>query len=164
MVSCRRFSDQSTPVRAKMSGNYLNSIAATIEAKRNGFEEAILLDHAGNLSEAAGANIFLVQDGQLVTPDEASSALDGITRDTVIRLAEQQGISTTRRRVSPGELYTSEEVFLTGTASQVVPLTRIGERTIGSGPGRVTRLLQGLYAEAVLGRGDVPPEWITAVY
>ena len=164
VVSCRRFSDQSTPVRAKMSGNYLNSIAATIEAKRNGFEEAILLDHAGNLSEAAGANIFLVQDGQLVTPDEASSALDGITRDTVIRLAEQQGISTTRRRVSPGELYTSEEVFLTGTASQVVPLTRIGERTIGSGPGRVTRLLQGLYAEAVLGRGDVPPEWITAVY
>lgn len=164
VVSCRRFSDQSTPVQAKMSGNYLNSIAATIEAKRSGFEEAILLDHAGNLSEAAGANIFLVQDGQLVTPDEASSALDGITRDTVIRLAEQQGISTTRRRVSPGELYTSEEVFLTGTASQVVPLTRIGERTIGSGPGRVTRLLQGLYAEAVLGRGDVPPEWITAVY
>ena len=164
VVSCRRFSDQSTPVHAKMSGNYLNSIVATMEAKRNGFEEAIMLDHAGNVSEAAGANIFLVQDGQLVTPDDASSALDGITRDTVIWLAEQQGISVTRRRVSPSELHTSEEVFLTGTASEVVPLTRIGERSIGSGPGRVTSLLMRLYADAVLGRGQAPPEWITTVY
>lgn len=164
VVSCRRFSDQSTPVQAKMSGNYLNSIVATMEAKRNGFEEAIMLDHTGNVSEAAGANIFLVQDGQLVTPDDASSTLDGITRDTVIWLAEQQGIPITRRRVSPSELYTSEEVFLTGTASEVVPLTRIGERSIGSGPGRVTSLLMRLYADAVLGRGQVPPEWITTVY
>lgn len=164
MVSWRRFTDQSTPVQAKMSGNYLNSILATTEAKRNGFDEAIMLDQSGNVSETAGANIFLVRDGHLVTPDNASSVLDGITRDTVIHLAKKQGIATVQRRVSPSELYTSEEVFLTGTASEVIPLTNIGGRSIGSGPGSVTSLLMRLYSDAVNGRGDVPQGWLTPVY
>ena len=162
MVSYRRFSDQATPVQAKMAGNYLNSIIATAEAKQNGFEEAIMLDHAGNLSELPGANIFLVQDNALITPDVASSALNGITRDTVIRLAVQEGIDTVQRRVLPGELYTSDEVFVTGTAAEVVPLTRIGGHAIKPGP--TTKIIREAYLDTVMGRRDAPPEWLTPVY
>lgn len=164
VVSTRRLPDQCMPVQAKMAGNYLNSIAATIEAKRNGFDEAIMLDVGGNVSEGPGANIFLVQDGELITPDGASSTLDGITRDTVIRLAEDEGIRTVSRRVSVSELYTSEEVFMTGTALEVTPLIRIGSHDIGSGPGDITARLRALYSEAVLGRGHVPDEWLMPVY
>lgn len=164
VVACRRFSDVSTPVQAKMSGNYLNSILATMEARRNGYEEAIMLDQTGNVSEAAGANIFLVRDGSLVTPDRASSALDGITRDTVVRLAKERGISTEFRRVSPSELYTSEEVFLTGTAAEVAPVISMGGRILGTGPGPVTKTIMDMYADAVSGRAEVPDGWLTPVY
>ena len=162
VVSWRRFNDQSTPVQAKMGGNYLNSIAATIEAQRNGFDEAIMLDMAGNLSEGPGANIFLVQDAQLVTPDKASSALSGITKDTVIRLAAEEGITTVERRVSPSELYTSDEVFMTGTALEVTPLVRIGSQDIGTGP--VTQQLRQMYSDIVSGRRPSPDGWLTPVY
>ncbi len=164
VVSCRRFSDASTPTQAKMSGNYLNSIYATIEAQKSGYEEAIMLDHAGNVSEAPGANIFLVQDGRLVTPDRASSALDGITRDTVVRLAERLDIPVEFRRVSPGELHTSEELFLTGTAAEVVPITSVGGRAVGRGPGPVTRSIMEAYADVVAGRGGASDGWLTPVY
>jgi branched-chain amino acid aminotransferase len=106
----------------------------------------------------------LVQDGRLVTPDRASSALDGITRDTVVRLAGTLGIPAEFRRVSPGELYTSEELFLTGTAAEVVPITSVGGRAVGSGPGPVTRSIMGAYADMVAGRGDAPDGWLTPVY
>lgn len=164
VVTCRRFNDVSTPVQAKMGGNYLNSVLATIEARRSGYEEAIMLDHAGNVSEAAGANIFLVQDGGLVTPDRASSALDGITRDTVVRLAKERGIPTEFRRVSSGELYTSEEIFLTGTAAEVAPVISMGGHTLGTGPGPVTKTIMDTYADAVSGRTEVPDGWLTPVY
>ena len=164
VVACRRFSDVSTPVQAKMGGNYLNSVLATIEARRSGYDEAIMLDYAGNVSEAAGANIFLVQDGRLITPDRASSALDGITRDTVVKLARKRGIPTEFRRVSPGELYTSEEVFLTGTAAQVAPVISMGGHTLGTGPGPVTQIVMDMYADAVSGRAEVPDGWLTPVY
>ena len=164
VVACRRFNDVSTPVQAKMGGNYLNSILATIEAQKSGYDEGIMLDYVGNVSEAPGANIFLVQDGCLVTPDRASSALDGITRDTVVWLARQRGIPTEFRRVSPGELYTSEEVFLTGTAAEVVPITSVGHHALGPGPGPITRIITEMYADAVSGRMDVPDGWLTGVY
>lgn len=160
VVSCRRLSDQMMPTQAKMGGNYLNSIGAILEAKRGGFDEALMLDHAGNVSEASGANIFLVQDGSLVTPDAASSALNGITQDTVIRLARERGIATARRRVSLAELYVSDEVFLTGTAAEVTPVVRIGDHTMEPGP--VTRDIMRLYSDAVCGKG--PVEWLTPVY
>ncbi len=162
LSSYRRFSDQATPVQAKMAGNYLNSIIATSEAKRNGFQEAIMLDHSGNISETPGANIFLVQNGTLVTPDAASSALDGITRDTVMWLAARDNIKTVQRRVSPSELYTSDEIFITGTATEVVPIIKIGEHSIGAGP--ITNLLMNRYRDLVMGRGNTPLEWITPVY
>ena len=162
VVSCRRFNDVSTPVQAKMGGNYLNSIYATIEAQRCGYQEAIMLDYAGNVSEAPGANLFLVRDGVLVTPDRASSALDGITRDTVVRLAKQEGMSVEFRRVSPSELYTADELFLVGTAAEVVPVISIGDHDIGSGP--ITRKVMGIYADTVAGRREVPDGWLTPVY
>ena len=164
VVSCRRFNDVSTPVQAKMSGNYLNSICATIEAQRCGYEEAIMLDHAGNVSEAPGANLFLVQDGGLVTPDRASSALDGITRDTVIKMAKQEGITAELRRVSPSELYTADELFLVGTAAEVVPVTSIGGHRVGDGPGPITSAMMKIYADTVAGRREVPEGWLTPVY
>lgn len=164
IVSCRRFNDVSTPVQAKMGGNYLNSICATIEAQRCGYEEAIMLDYAGNVSEAPGANLFLVRDGGLVTPDHASSALEGITRDTVMRLARQEGISVEFRRVSPSELYTCDELFMVGTAAEVVPVVSIGGHTIGDGPGPITRAMIRLYTDTVSGRMDVPNGWLTPVY
>lgn len=164
VVTRRRFSDVSTPVQAKMGGNYLNSVLATMEARRNGYEEAIMLDHAGNVSEAAGANIFLVQNGRLVTPDRASSALDGITRDAVVRLAEERGIPTEFRRVSSGELHTSEEIFLTGTAAEVAPVISMDGNSLGTGPGPVTKTIMDAYADAISGRTKVPDGWLTPVY
>lgn len=164
VVSCRRFSDTSTPVQAKMAGNYLNSIYATIEAQKSGYQEGVMLDQAGNVSEAPGANIFLVQNGRLITPDRSSSALDGITRDTIMWLAEQKGIPAEFRRVTPSELYTSEEVFLTGTAAEVVPVTSVGGRVVGSGPGPITQAISEEYASIVAGRRQVPDGWLTPVY
>ena len=117
VVSWRKFSDSSTPPQAKMGGNYLNSIIATQEAKRNGFDEAILLDQNGNVSEAPGENIFIVREGQLVTPTLSSSALEGITRDAIIKIAKDFDIDVVEREVTRSELIISEEVFLTGHSS-----------------------------------------------
>lgn len=162
VVSCRRFSDQCTPVQAKMGGNYLNSIIATLEAKTAGYDEAIMLDLNGNVSETPGANIFLVQDNELITPDKASSALDGITRNTVEYLASQEGIRTTHRRVAPSELYKSDEVFIVGTAAEVVPIKSVGGKKIKKGD--IAGLVKKIYRDAVTGRRPVPDGWITPVY
>lgn len=162
IVSCRRFSDQSNPVQAKMGGNYLNSITATMEAHQSGYDDAIMLDLFGNVSESPGANLFLVQDGTLVTPDRASSALNGITRDTVEYLAAQEGIPTVYRRVSPNEIYTSDEVFIVGTAAEVTPVGSVGGRSVGRGD--ITKLIQKVHSDAVMGRRPVPDGWLTPVY
>lgn len=164
VVPTRRFSDQSIPVKAKMAGNYLNSIAATLEAKQGGFDEAIMLDLSGCVSEGPGENIFLVQNGQLITPDAASSVLDGITKDTIIWLAKQQGIKTVHRRVAYSELHTADEVFMTGTAVEVCAVKRVGHHKIADRPGEITTMLSDMYTDAVYGRGDTPPEWLTQVY
>lgn len=165
VVSHRRAPDQSTPVQAKMAGNYLNFIAAITEARRNGFECALMLDIHGNVSESPGANIFLVQEGRLVTPDRTSSILEGITMDSVMRLAADDGIPCVRRAVSPSELHASDEVFLTGTAAEVVPIARIDGRDIGDGgTGPVTRRIMELYQNAVNGRIPARRDWLTPVY
>lgn len=162
ITSCRRLNDQCMPIQAKMGGNYLNSITATIEAKMAGYDGAIMLDLFGNVSEAPGANIFLVQNGDLITPDKASSALDGITRDTVAYLASQEGIRTIYRRVAPSELYISDEVFIVGTAAEVTPIKSIRGRAISRG--KITDRIKKIYAEAVTGRRQVPDGWLTPVY
>jgi len=165
VVSWRKFSDLATPSQAKMGGNYLNSIIATQEAKRNGFDEAILLDHNGNVSEAPGENIFIVRDGQLVTPSLASSALEGITRDAVIKIARDLDIDVVERYVTRDELVMSDEIFLTGTAAEITPIISINSKKIGNGkPGVITKKMMQEYTDIVMNKNDDYSHWLTEVY
>ena len=126
--SWRRIHDISTPPLAKMGGNYLNSILATQESKRNGYDEAILLDHLGNISEAPGENIFVVRDGKLLTPPPSSSALEGITKDSVVKIAEDLGYQIIEREIPRTEIYFADEVFLTGTAAEITPVISVDNK------------------------------------
>ena len=155
----------STPVQAKMGGNYLNSIIATQEAKRNGVDEAILLDQNGNVSEAPGENIFIVRDGQLVTPSIASSALEGITRDAIIKIARDLDIDVVERYISRSELVMADEVFLTGTAAEITPITSMDLQKIGDGkPGTITKKMMQEYTDIVMDKSEDYSHWITPVY
>ena len=165
VVSWRKFSDLATPSQAKMGGNYLNSIIATQEAKRNGVDEAILLDHNGNVSEAPGENIFIVRDGQLVTPSLASSALEGITRDAVIKIARDLDIDVIEREIARNELVMSDEIFLTGTAAEITPIILMDSKKIGDGkPGDITKKLMLEYTDIVMNNNDNYSHWLTVVY
>ena len=165
VVSWRKFSDMATPSQAKMGGNYLNSIIATQEAKRNGVDEAILLDHNGNVSEAPGENIFIVRDGQLITPSLASSALEGITRDSVIKIAKDLDIDVVERYVSRSELVISDEIFLTGTAAEITPIISMDSKKIGNGkPGIITKKMMQEYTDIVMNKNDNYSHWLTSVY
>ena len=165
VASWRKFSDISTPSQAKMGGNYLNSIIATQEAKRNGVDEAILLDHNGNVSEAPGENIFIVREGQLSTPSLASSALEGITRDAVIKIAKDLDIDVIERDITRSELNISDEVFLTGTAAEITPVIAIDSKKIGDGkPGNITMKMMQEYTDIVMNKNDNYAHWLTEVY
>ena len=165
VVSWRKFSDASTPTQAKMGGNYLNSIIATQEAKRNGVDEAILLDQNGNVSEAPGENIFIVRDGQLLTPSLASSALEGITRDAIIRIAKDLDINVIEREISRSELGMADEIFLTGTAAEITPIILMDGKKIGNGkPGIITQKMMEDYNDIVMNRNENYSHWIKAVY
>ncbi|MDA7942024.1 MAG: branched-chain amino acid transaminase [Nitrosopumilus sp.] len=165
IVSRRKIPEEAVPVQAKMAGNYLNSIAATAEARAAGADEAILLDSRGMVSEAPGENIFVVRRGTASTPPIAASALDGITRDTVLELAAGAGIPCAVEDLPRSSLAMADEVFLTGTAAEITPVTRIDGRRVGSGrPGPVTRRMASLYDDAVHGRGAAREGWLTAVY
>ena len=165
VVSWRKFSDMSTPTQAKMGGNYLNSIIATQEAKRNGFDEAILLDHIGNVSEAPGENIFIVRDGQLLTPSIASSALEGITRDAIIKIALDLDIDFIERDISRSELTMADEIFLTGTAAEITPIISMDSKKIGNGkPGKITKKMMQEYSDIVMSKNDDYIHWLTSVY
>ena len=165
VVSWRKFSDMSTPPQAKMGGNYLNSIIATQEAKRNGFDEAILLDHNGNVSEAPGENIFIVREGQLITPPLSSSALNGITRDAVIKIARNLNIDVIQTEIARSELTISDEIFLTGTAAEITPIISIDSKKIGDGkPGNITKKMMDEYTGIVMNKNREYPHWLTAVY
>ena len=165
VVSWRKFSDMSTPTQAKMGGNYLNSIIATQEAKRNGFDEAILLDHIGNVSEAPGENIFIVRDGQLLTPSIASSALEGITRDAIIKIALDLDIDFIERDISRSELTMADEIFLTGTAAEITPIISMDSKKIGNGkPGNITKKMMQEYSDIVMNKNEDYTHWLTSVY
>ena len=165
VVSWRKFSDMSTPPQAKMGGNYLNSIIATQEAKRNGFDEAILLDHNGNVSEAPGENIFIVRDGQLITPSLSSSALNGITRDAIIKIAKDFDIDVTETEIARSELTISDEIFLTGTAAEITPIILMDDKKIGDGkPGDITKKIMDAYTDIVMSKNQDYSHWLTAVY
>jgi branched-chain amino acid aminotransferase len=165
VVSWRKFSGKSTPTQAKMGGNYLNSIIATQEAKRNGVDEAILLDHNGNVSEAPGENIFIVRDEQLATPSLASSALEGITRDAVIKIARDLDIDVVERDIPRMELSMSDEIFLTGTAAEITPIISMDSKKVGNGkPGVITKKMMKEYTNIVMNKNDNYSHWLTAVY
>ncbi len=149
-----------TMCKAKANGNYMNSMLALQEALASGCDEAILLDNEGYVAEGSGENIFLVRDGKLYTP-ELTSALEGITRDTIIQLAAELDIPVIEKRLTRDEMYIADEAFFTGTAAEVTPIREHDGRVIGSGKrGPITDRLQGLYFDLVLGRRYESPEWL----
>ena len=148
-----------------MGGNYLNSILATQDAKQRGFDEAILLDQSGNVSEAPGENIFLVKNNRLVTPPLSSSALDGITRKSIITLAKDMKLKIKVRKVSKKELRLADEIFLSGTAAEITPIIRIDKKKIGSGKvGNITKLFMDTYSDIVMNKNENHYHWLTVVY
>jgi branched-chain amino acid aminotransferase len=150
--------------KAKMMGQYTNSVLAKREAKLGGYDEAILLDTNGYVSEGSGENIFLVKKGVLYTPDLASSILEGITRDTVLTLAKEEGVPIVEMRITRDQLWLADEVFFTGTAAEVTPVREIDNRTIGTGsPGPVTMRLQKRFFDVVRGSDNSHPDWLTKV-
>lgn len=152
-----------TMCKAKATGNYLNSILALQEALRDGYDEALLLDNEGYVTEGSGENIFIVRDGVLYTPD-LTSALEGITRDTIFRLADELGLTIKEKRITRDEVYVADEAFFTGTAAEVTPIREVDGRAIGSGHrGPITERLQTLYFDQVHGRREPYPDWLTLV-
>jgi branched-chain amino acid aminotransferase len=157
----RKFSSSMMPTTAKASGQYLNSRLAVDEAASRGFDEAILLNVEGDLAEASVANIFLVHDGRLITNDERSSILMGITRDTILELARDRRILTEVRRMNVEELFTADEIFLTGTASEVVPVREVDGARIGNGGrGEMTAELQAAYFAATHALDARREDWL----
>lgn len=163
--SWRRIHDTIIPTLSKASGGYVNSALAKSEAMQNGFDEAIFLDERGFVSEGSAENLFLVRDGKLITPTLASSILEGITRRTVIELAQDLGIEVIERDVTRSELYIAEEVFFSGTGVQIAWVKEIDKRIIGEGKiGPITEKLQNLYFDIVTGNTPLKEEWRTKVY
>ena len=161
----RKFNDTSTPTQAKMGGNYLNSILATQDAKQKGFDEAVLLDHSGNVSEAPGENIFLIKNDIMITPSLSSSALDGITRKSIITIAKDMNLKIKIQKVSKKELKLADEVFLSGTAAEITPVIKINRRKIGTGKvGNITKLLMTTYSNIVMNKNKKYSKWLTRVY
>jgi len=164
--SWRRPDDNVIPPQAKITGLYANNALAKTEAIEHGFDEAIMLDQAGHISEGTGENIFLVINGKLVTPAIYNNTLMGITRDTAIKLAQNElGIETIERNITRYELYTADECFLTGTAAHITPVAEIDHRKIGNGEiGQITKKLQKIYSDVIRGNNPKYLDWCTAVY
>jgi len=153
-----------TMCKAKANGNYMNSMMALQEATRDGYDEALLLDVDGFVAEGSGENFFIVRDGQIYTP-ALTSALDGITRATIIQLAKEElGLDVIEKRITRDETYVADEAFFTGTAAEVTPIREIDGRAIGAGSrGPITEKLQALYFDHVYGRRAQHAEWLTTV-
>jgi branched-chain amino acid aminotransferase len=149
--------------KAKANGHYINSMLALNEALTSGYDEAMLLDVDGFVAEGSGENIFIVRDGVLYTPD-LTSALEGITRDTIVQLAQDEGLQVREKRITRDEVYLADEAFFTGTAAEVTPIREVDDRLIGhGGRGPVTERLQGLYFDVVHGRREKYAGWLTLV-
>ncbi len=152
-----------TMCKAKANGNYMNSILAHREAETDGYDEALLLDVDGHVAEGSGENVFIVRRGKLFTPD-LTAALEGITRDTIIRMAQEIGLEVVEKRITRDEVYSADEAFFTGTAAEVTPIRALDNRAIGSGRrGPVTEKLQSLYFDVVTGKSARHQGWLTPV-
>ncbi len=162
--SWRRINSDILPPQAKASGNYLNSIIASEDAKRSGAEEAILLSLDGCVAEGPGENIFLVGNGKLITPSEDSDILLGITRDSLIKMAESKGLTVEERHVHREELYTADELFFCGTAAELTSIINVDGRIIGTGkPGPITKMLSDAYIKVTTGMNDEFSDWLTYI-
>jgi branched-chain amino acid aminotransferase len=163
--SWRRIDDESIPPMAKASGNYLNSVLATQECRRNGYDESILLDRNGCVSEASGENIFVVRNGKLHTPQLSDSILEGITRNTAITIARELGYDVVERPISRTELYLADEIFLTGTAAEIIAITKIDGNIVGNGrEGTMTRSIRENYERIVIGNSEKFMGWLTPTW
>jgi branched-chain amino acid aminotransferase len=153
-----------TMCKAKANGNYMNSILAHQEAAQDGYQEALLLDVDGFVAEGSGENIFIIRNGKLYTPD-LTSALEGITRDTIIHLAKEEfGLEVIEKRITRDEVYSADEAFFTGTAAEVTPIRELDNRAIGAGTrGPITEKLQSMYFDVVKGRNAKYAHWLTLV-
>jgi branched-chain amino acid aminotransferase len=161
--SWRKHASSQVPTNVKTTGLYVNSMLAGEEARRNGYVEAIVLNKEGNVAEGPGENIFMVNDGEIYTTGPAQSILEGITRDTVITLAEERGYEVHDEAViSRGQLYTADELFFTGSAAEVTPIRSVDDTEIGAGTrGPVTEELQRAFFDLVERRTDDHDEWFT---
>jgi branched-chain amino acid aminotransferase len=152
-----------TMCKAKANGNYMNSILAHQEAAQDGYDEALLLDVDGFVAEGSGENVFIVRKGKLYTPD-LTSALEGITRDTIVQLAKEIGLEVIEKRITRDEVYTADEAFFTGTAAEVTPIRELDNRAIGSSTrGPITEKLQAMYFDIVKGKSAKHANWLTLV-
>jgi branched-chain amino acid aminotransferase len=160
--SWRRMSAASFIPEAKACGQYLNSILAKVETAKAGYDEAILLDVHGNVSEGSGENVFVVRDGHISTPHAAASILDGITARSVVQIAADLGFKVEQRHIPRGELYLADEVFLTGTAAEIVPVREIDDHLLGP-PGGLTQAIQARFFDAIKGKREEYLEWLDFV-
>jgi branched-chain amino acid aminotransferase len=164
VASWRRIPHDSLIPHAKASGQYLNSVLAKIESLKAGYEEAILLDAHGFVCEGSGENIYAVRDGTVLTPPQTAGILDGISRRSVIQIACDLGYEVLERDLARAELYLADEVFLTGTAAELVPVREIDDHPIGTGqPGPITREIQRVFDDALHGRDPRYAQWLDVV-
>ena len=163
--SWRKYASSQIPTNAKTTGPYVNSVLAGEEARRHGFTEALVLNKEGNVAEGPGENLFLVRDGEIYTPGLSEGILDGITRDSVMTIAEDLGYTVhDAETISRGELYTADELFFTGTAAEVTPIRQVDNVEIGTGTkGPVTEDVQSTFFDMVEGRVDAYGDWFTHV-
>ncbi len=160
--SWRRISPDSLIPHSKASGQYLNSILAKTESANAGYDEAILLDQRGMVCEGSGENIFVVREGVICTPPHVAAILDGINRKSVIQIARDLGYEVVERDIARAELYLAEEVFLTGTAAELVPVREIDDHDLGE-PGEITGVIQAKFEDALHGRAQEYREWLDLV-
>src|SRR2546421_3782081 len=165
--SWRRIDDNALPARAKICGSYVNAAFAKTEALQNGFDEAIMLTHDGHVAEGSAENIFLIVNGELVTPPPSENILLGITRDTLIKIAQRElGLITHERQIDRTELYVADEIFLCGTGAQIAPVIEVDHTPVGTGKtGPIGQKLQDLYFDIVRGKHpEYSKQWCTPVY
>ena len=159
----RRVNDTGISPRAKVTGIYVNSALAKTEANLNGFDEAIMLNEDGHVSEGSGENIFMIRDGRLIAPTPADNVLEGITAKSVVELARNElGVELLERQIDRTELYIADEVFMTGTAAHLTPIVEIDRRPVGSGEiGPITRKLSDLFYDCIRGKSEKYQHWCT---
>lgn len=164
IASWRRISSDALIPHAKASGQYLNSVLAKIEATKAGYQESILLDDHGFVSEGTGENIFVVRDGRILTPPQTAGILDGISRKSIMQIAGDLGYEVVERNIARAELCLADEVFLSGTAAELVPVSEVDDQPVGDGRrGPVTEAVQTVFFDALHGRAERYREWLDVV-